>query len=1158
MRNKEVEARFLGEFRAWDNGPGRRTVVGTFSTDTQTFKGKGYVDEGEMTYGLTYRLFGHWKATKYGDQFEFNSFVQQIPATPEAIISYLKTAHGPRGGITDRIARLIYQEHGEHSIDMVINQPATVAQGITHWTPEKAELAAEFLRRNENVRKVRVELVSMLDGYRFPRKTIDRAIKRWGTSAADVIKSDEYELCKLPGCGFKSVDKFFLDRALHTYGSGEAYQAAVSVMRRQAMCATFDVRNTTNQTGSTWIPFAMATAAVSNSINRDYVKPREAVNVCCKLGTLDAYTEPNGQEWVALKREADKELEICEVLSTFTAEEESAWPEIHDLPNTLIPSQLSAAEKVTSSRISILCGGPGTGKAQVLDAKILTPTGWKLMGDMKVGDEVIGANGKPTQVTGVFPQGMKNVYRVTMSDGCFTECCDEHLWETTTHNDRKHGRRASIRNTLEILSTLKRTDGKSNHQIPLTKPVEFTSSVRPIDAYLLGLLLGDGGLTKGSVRITTPDEFIVGEIACLLPDGVVIRKLNHGPYDYALVKRSGNSGKRCNPLISVLRDLELYGKKSTQKHIPHAYLFGSVEDRIKMMQGLLDTDGYADRCNIEYSTSSTQLAEDFCFLVRSLGGLVSVSQRYPKYVHKGEKRTGQLSYRILVKLPSTIQPFRLPKKANRYIPRTKYQPTRRIESIEPIGRKECQCISVASDDGLYLTDDFIVTHNTFCVAALVESIIHQNGASSVAIACPTAKAAARVLEALGEYKIQGVWVGTVHSLLQVQRSEDGGAWTFTFGKTKALPYRFIIIDESSMLDTGLCADLLNAVSVDGHVLFVGDADQLPPVGIGKPFLDMQQIVPCGMLTEIRRNSGRIARECKRIREEQSIEFSPVLDEPNGENLPLFEVEENDIAETVEDIIASIGEQVDPVWDCQIITPCNEGAPFSRRELNRRFQQILNPNGEQVEGNPFRVGDKVICLRNGDYEVTGENARRVELPDGRSEPATTRVANGEMGRIESLEQSRMRIKLFFPEREVLVPFAKVTMPEEKGIQDQDEEDASKGLVGDWDLAYAISVHKSQGSQWKYVVFILDPTPKASRLMNRQLVYTGISRAQLATICVGSAQVARKALRKDGLYGRKTLLVERSRQMQAALTFAPIETSEPEKLDQVLVGDPFEFL
>lgn len=360
----------------------------------------------------------------------------------------------------------------------------------------------------------------------------------------------------------------------------------------------------------------------------------------------------------------------------------------------------------------------GTGKAQPLDAKILTPTGWTEMGLLAVGDLVIGSEGKPTKVTGIFPQGLKDAFQVKFDDGSSTQCCDEHLWFTQSYQERLNDQRGyefpgKVRTTKEIAETLHTRAGKiKNHAINMVKPIEFEPLPVKIDAYVLGVLLGDGCLRTRSTLFTSADPEIAWNVAARLPATLEVRKNASCDIAYSISRKVGN-GKR-NRLTDELRALGVHGKLSYEKFIPDAYKFNSLEVRLAMLQGLMDTDGTVDKrgAHASFNSTSKRLALDVQFLVQSMGGTAPIRDKISK------QERARISYNVTVSLPAYICPFLLTRKASVLRPKTKYTPRRRFASIEPIGRVEMQCISVEATDHLYVTDECILTHNTFTMAGL--------------------------------------------------------------------------------------------------------------------------------------------------------------------------------------------------------------------------------------------------------------------------------------------------------------------------------------------------------------------------------------------------------------------------------------------------------
>lgn len=372
--------------------------------------------------------------------------------------------------------------------------------------------------------------------------------------------------------------------------------------------------------------------------------------------------------------------------------------------DVLREDQLEDITTLTNQYGGIASQHTGYGKAQMTSSPIFTPNGIKKIGDLQVGDKVSTPNGKTANVCGVYPQGNLDVYEVTFNDGAKTKCSSDHLWVTSTHYERVKGR-SSVKTLKQIKETLFGYDGRSNHSIPTTKPVYFEKRHLPLDPYLLGLLLGDGCFRK-HVRFSSRDEELVNAIKMRLPQNLSIKKDHGVNCNYSIVK---NGGRR-NFLKSILKNLGLWGHLSLTKFIPESYLFSSVKDRLKLLRGMMDTDG--DCCKPTFpifGTSSKRLAEDVKFLVESLGGLARIYE-YPK----------TNSFRVGLSL--TFNPFQLERKRNLWKPRTKYFPIRRIRTIEYVGKEECQCIKIDDEENLYLTDNFIVTHNTECLISIIDCL----------------------------------------------------------------------------------------------------------------------------------------------------------------------------------------------------------------------------------------------------------------------------------------------------------------------------------------------------------------------------------------------------------------------------------------------------
>lgn len=370
------------------------------------------------------------------------------------------------------------------------------------------------------------------------------------------------------------------------------------------------------------------------------------------------------------------------------------------------------------TNLTVIAARPAMGKAQPYSAMVQTPEGPRLMSSLKVGDYVIGLNGKPTRVSGIFPQGRKKVYRVKLSDGSETRCCGEHLWLTQTRNERRNGGRWSVKDTEEILRTLKRPDGGNfNHIVPRHSAVEFTQlGDLPLHPWLLGALIGDGKLSNSNPCFFKPENDLQERVISLLPEWDTATRVDGG-----LRIRKRTNGNSLSITAQAIKALGL-NTTSDQKFIPLDYLFASVNDRWDLLRGLIDTDGSIVGSIIEYSTSSERLARDVMFLLRSLGVMAIMQSRIPKYQYLGENLTGKRSFRLFIQYQTASElPFTSQKHHSRHKPSGRHQ-HRSIASITEDGEEECQCIKVEAEDSIYLTDDFIPTHNTALAMNIAEHL----------------------------------------------------------------------------------------------------------------------------------------------------------------------------------------------------------------------------------------------------------------------------------------------------------------------------------------------------------------------------------------------------------------------------------------------------
>jgi len=372
----------------------------------------------------------------------------------------------------------------------------------------------------------------------------------------------------------------------------------------------------------------------------------------------------------------------------------------------------------------------GNSMAQPLDAKIATPTGWTTMGEVRVGSSVMGPDGRPRKVMGVYPQGEKDVYRLTFGGGAVTECCEDHVWTVTNFSNRPYygesGRTFNMTLRQILDSGVHYPSGAAKWSIPVTDPVEFDiGDPLPLDPYLLGSLLGDGsfrgnGAGGGGISMSShaadADEQ-VEMLTPLLPDGVMVSRRQRGGWEEFYFSSGMHGPLSVNPMTTLIKSLGLFNIIGHEKFIPATYLTASVKDRVALLQGLIDTDGNTSSARgAIFANTSQALVRQLKELVESLGGTASMTK-----IKSQSTRHRSQWVLYISNLPEWIIPCRLARKVNAWnpAPRRCYRTLRKVELVR---RAEVQCIKVDSEDGLYLTDDFIVTHNTPNLAVSLKEI----------------------------------------------------------------------------------------------------------------------------------------------------------------------------------------------------------------------------------------------------------------------------------------------------------------------------------------------------------------------------------------------------------------------------------------------------
>lgn len=408
---------------------------------------------------------------------------------------------------------------------------------------------------------------------------------------------------------------------------------------------------------------------------------------------------------------------------------------------------------------------------QPLYSKIITPNGETTMGDIQVGDIITGADGLPTRVVDISDIKEDTIYEIELGDGRTTRASSGHFWNVRVGYSKGY----ETITTLEMFNNLE----KERYFLPLHGVVQYNKNKLPLDPYLLGVLIGDGIIADTHIRFSSNDQEIVDNVEKIVSNlNLLVVKNKSTEYSYdittgfrggtqagaremyreniltgeveilgflqeackklkdipgtTLIGRctyqrvidnweygyTGKISKNINPIQAELEELGLMGLRAWEKFIPDVFKYSSVQDRISLLQGLLDTDGTIkkDGSDLVYITSSEQLQKDVIDLVLSLGGTAKSYGRFPKntsIVGTELKSSPRKIYSVYINFYNNeIIPFRLTRKAERFKPKTTHNYATRIKSISKLGVEEVKCIKIDNGSELYLTDSFIPTHNS--------------------------------------------------------------------------------------------------------------------------------------------------------------------------------------------------------------------------------------------------------------------------------------------------------------------------------------------------------------------------------------------------------------------------------------------------------------
>ena len=728
-----------------------------------------------------------------------------------------------------------------------------------------------------------------------------------------------------------------------------------------------------------------------------------------------------------------------------------------------------------------IAGYAGTGKAQPNDTPIPTGEGWKTLGEIKVGDYVFDREGRPTKVMGVFPQGKQDVYILKLKDGRETKCAGDHIWTVFSKKNSKYNY-----TTEQLISKGLTNSAGFKYAIPNNKAVQYLEKEYRIDPYVIGVFLGDGCCKEKPLTLSSENDEIPNLVLQLMPEAKEIKKNSEKNYNWLF---RAKEVKHYNNLKILNLQTKNFFKgyeneiccEAYNKRIPEEYKYGSIEQRYSLLQGLMDTDGSIgskdeNRFNIRFTTTSKQLADDVREVLQSLGyGSSLIMDK------REEKYTSNICYAVAVNIPNEekYKLFRLQRKkdialkAKELHKRKNYDKVSIIDVYKTNEQVDMTCILVDNKEHLYLTNNFIVTHNTTVVPYIIDAIgVDPN--EDVAYIAYTGKAA-QVLKAKGlnhvmtahkflyKYKTYYYSNGTPFYVREEKTMEDFYPNPMKPEEEPPFCPTIVVVDEVSMLPKEMW-DIL--MSLDFFVIAMGDPFQLPVIDkdTDNHILDKPDV----FLDEIMRQ----AKENEIIRISMEVRERKPLSLYNGTTVKI--VPYSDL---------SYGMMK---WANQILCSKNE----TRRALNKIYREHIL----KFENELPVIGDKLICLKNNwdclsafqEPLVNGQTGEVLGFQPfhdntwGDNFYLKFRTDEGAHYDTIADGQFLREGKPFYPSNEKRKAYNKKMRGKKEKIKKLDL----------FDYGYAITVHKSQGSQYNKVLVIEEPMYQTD---NARLLYTAVTRA-----------------------------------------------------------------
>ncbi|MDQ2996416.1 MAG: AAA family ATPase [Chloroflexota bacterium] len=1092
-----------------------------------------------MQVGESLELEGRWvDHPEHGRQFEVERYRTVLPATVEGIKRYLGS--GLIKGVGPVMAKRIAETFGAYTLEVIDNQPLRLRE-VPGLGPKRVE---RIMRAWEEQQQIKAIMLFLQEHEIAPGLAV-RIYKHYGEQSLSIVQATPYRLADdIYGIGFLTADRI-----------AQALGIPHDSPQRVGAGLRYTLSQATDE-GHCFLPWDALLTRGAALLEVD--PPIVAAILEAIAITREVHVEQwDGQRLVYLQPFYRAERAIAErILDMLRAPSRIApfyrganWPRVFDFLAdergiALSEQQQEAVRMALTNKVSVLTGGPGTGKCVRGDTLVSTEHGLiriaELMPAAMEPDTVIPIDinvytrqGRK-KATHFYYGGKQQTLNLITSEGYSIEGTPNHRIIAATSGGTQWQRLDQV---------------QEGDFIAIFRGAPQSEFVFDSFAYFLGLFVGDGYAARSAnkpitgVVITSADtevwEFLEGDLPKM--NFTVNYWKNSGQardYYIGRYRRNGAGG-----VANVMRDWGCRLVKSTEKNVPDAILRGNLSQKRSFLMGLFDSDGTADKRDgtIELGMSNYSVLKTVQIMLLDFG-IISILKEKPNvsswrltcrgaearlfYQRIGFKiERKQVRCKNLSNAPNTnidLVPCLDTGLFRSYIAQTGQHDRRwwwkwkrevkgerkphrdrvlalldlnnigsleegiiqvlcnpriywaRVASVE---QSEAKVYDLHVPDGHEFIANGLINHNTTTLRTIIMALAQRG--EKFLLASPTGRAAKRLSEATEAEAM------TIHRLLEF--TPVGGPH-FKRNAEYPLDAALVIVDEVSMLDVLLANNLLKALPQDAHLLLVGDSDQLPSVGPGRVLHDIidSMAVPSIHLTTIFRqaegsgiitNAHRInSGEQPRLRELDDFFFFP---RPEPE--PCAEL----VVELVSQRIPRrFG--LDPRRDVQVLTPTHRG-PAGVANLNTLLQAALNPpapdRAEQRFGaTVFRLGDRVLQLRN-NYDLD--------------------VYNGDIGEVIAIDAIDQLLTVRYDhERDVAYDF---------------------GLLDELTLAYAISIHKAQGAEYACVVIPL--LTQHYTLLQRNLLYTGVTRAKRLVVLLGDRRAIAIAVKNNRVAARYTGLARR---------------------------------